>query len=58
MQLILSTWYTSERGWNTDWFKNIADKDTFGKDLYVVISNIQSVVFWFGYKKPQEKWTT
>lgn len=49
MQLILSTWYTSrERGWNTDWFKNVADKDTFGKGLYVVIGNIQSVVFWFG----------
>lgn len=35
MQLILSTWYISERDWNTDWFKNlnIADKDTFGKGL-------------------------
>ena len=48
MQLILSTWYTSEIGWNTDWFKNLNDKDTFGKGLNVVISNIQSVVFWCG----------
>ena len=51
MQWILSTWDTSEEGWNTDWFGNIADKDTFGKSVYVGIGNIQSVMFSFGKKK-------